>query len=239
MNRMSGPFSNMASDILSLPTGLPPIKPQQALQMKRGTALTEHVVSAYICRLVLSSWLKLFLTPLQTPSYTLKMLGTSVLLLTLAATGLAQAPEGYRAVYITSNVDPKFVIVPKARTSGSTTIVKTFNDTPEQQWYLQDGATKIQLADSTLCMDGGAQSNWKDLGNIYVNECAETESQNWFVMEDGRIALVPSDQKQCVDLLYMRATENNPVGLYSCAGLGNTGAADKGINWPLVNVTAE
>jgi hypothetical protein len=35
----------------------------------------------------------------------------------------------------------------------------------------------------------------------------------------------------------MRATANNPVGLYSCAGLQNAGAKDKGINWPLVNVT--
>jgi hypothetical protein len=96
------------------------------------------------------------------------------------------------------------------------------------------------------------------MGNIYVNECAETESQNCFVLDVGRMALVPSYQsmcqrlypgllrgigllgkpEQCVDLVYMRATENNPVGLYSCAGLGNTGAADKGINWPLVNVTA-
>ncbi|EAQ87708.1 predicted protein [Chaetomium globosum CBS 148.51] len=166
------------------------------------------------------------------------MLGTSVVLLALAAVGLAQVPEGYRAVYITSNVDPKFVIVAKARTTGSTTIVQTRKSTPEQQWYLKDGATKIQLAGTTLCMDGGAKANWKDMGNIYVNECAETESQNWFVMADGRIALEPSGQKQCVDLVYMRAVENNAVGLYSCAGLGNTGAADKGINWPLVNATA-
>jgi hypothetical protein len=43
--------------------------------------------------------------------------------------------------------------------------------------------------------------------------------------------------EQCVDLVYMRAVENNAVGLYTCAGLGNTGAADKGINWPLVNAT--
>lgn len=54
---------------------------------------------------------------------TLKMLAASLVLLALAATGLAQVPEGYRAVYITSNVNPKFVVVPKARTSGSTTIV--------------------------------------------------------------------------------------------------------------------
>lgn len=45
------------------------------------------------------------------------------------------------------------------------------------------------------------------------------------------------DSEECIDLQYLRATENNPVGLYNCAGLGNTGAADKGINWPLVNAT--
>ncbi|KAK4145985.1 uncharacterized protein C8A04DRAFT_26145 [Dichotomopilus funicola] len=166
------------------------------------------------------------------------MLGTSVLLLALAATGLAQAPEGYRTVYITSNVDPKFVIVAKEATAGTTTIVKTRADTPEQQWWLTDGATKIQAANTTLCLDGGEQANWVDMGKIYVNECADdAESQNWFVMEDGRIALDAGGQKECVDLVYMRAVENNDVGLYSCAGLGNTGAADKGINWPLVDVT--
>ncbi|KAL2137845.1 hypothetical protein VTI28DRAFT_8001 [Corynascus sepedonium] len=165
------------------------------------------------------------------------MLGTSVLFLALAATGFAQAPEGYSTVYITSKVDTKFVIVAKERVAGSTTIVKTAAESPEQQWYLKTGSTKIQLADTTLCMDGGPQENWRDMGQIFVNECEETESQNWFVMDDGRIALEPSDQTQCVDLVFMRAVENNDVGLYSCAGLGNTGAADAGINWPLVNIT--
>jgi hypothetical protein len=53
------------------------------------------------------------------------MLSPSILLLALSATGLAQtaAPEGYRKVYITSNVNPKFVMVPKAATSGSTVVV--------------------------------------------------------------------------------------------------------------------
>jgi hypothetical protein len=60
------------------------------------------------------------------------MLGTAVFLLALAATGLAQAPEGYRTVYITSNVNTKFVIVPKARTTGSTTIV--YVSPPKHCW---------------------------------------------------------------------------------------------------------
>ena len=72
---------------------------------------------------------------------------------------------------------------------------------------------------------------------ISLRECGNnTESQTWNTMADGRIALKASmGTKLCVDLQYLRAVENNPVGLYNCAGLGNTGAKDKGINWPLVD----
>ncbi|KAI1103052.1 carbohydrate-binding module family 13 protein [Jackrogersella minutella] len=166
------------------------------------------------------------------------MLTTSFLMLAFAATGLSQVPDGYRTVYITSMVDSKFVLVPKAATAGSTLVVQTGSQAPEQQWYIQSGNTKIQLADSTLCLDAGEKTNWKDMANIYVNECSDTaDSQKWVAMPDGRIALELSSPQECLDLQYMRATENNPVGLYSCAGLGNTGAADKGINWPLTNAT--
>ncbi|KAK0630492.1 hypothetical protein B0T17DRAFT_488911 [Bombardia bombarda] len=171
------------------------------------------------------------------------MLTTSFLALALAATGLAQVtvPEGYRKVYITSMVNTKFVVVPKTPVkSGTTLVVQTLNNKAEQQWYVKVGnATKIQLADTTLCLDGGAKSNWKDMGNLYVKDCNATEpAQQWAVLPDGRIALEASKPLECVDLQYMRATANNPVGFYSCAGLGNTGAADKGINWPLANVTS-
>lgn len=72
-------------------------------------------------------------------------------------------------------------------------------------------------------------------------------------MADGRISLAASSPgkmtilrdaradlciAECIDLSYGRTTVGNPVGLYSCAGLGNTGAKDTGINWPLVNVTS-
>lgn len=95
------------------------------------------------------------------------------------------------------------------------------------------------------------------MGSITLQNCSDTvDGQKWNAMADGRIALdlssprtIPNPRRltapvanheveECVDLQYMRATNNNPVGLYSCAGLGNTGAGDKGINWPLVNVTA-
>ncbi|KAK4199179.1 hypothetical protein QBC40DRAFT_176856 [Triangularia verruculosa] len=179
------------------------------------------------------------------------MFSTSVLVLALAATGLAQVavPEGYRKVYITSAVDTKFVIVPKAPLPAKAgNGIK--NDKPEQHWYLKDGpGVWIQLADTNLCLDAGAKSNWKDMGTITLKECSATEpAQKWNVMADGRIALEDSPKpqheavadswtEQCIDLVYMRATPNNAVGLYTCAGLGNTGAKDKGINWPLVNAT--
>ncbi|OCL11001.1 carbohydrate-binding module family 13 protein [Glonium stellatum] len=169
------------------------------------------------------------------------MLAASFLMFALAATGFAQVPTGYRTVYITSNVNTKFVIVPKSPTNGSTIVVQTLTSKPEQQWYIKDGNTtgKVQLANSTLCLDGGAKSNWKDMSNIYVKDCSDSDdSQKWVVMTDGRITLAASSPPECVDLQYMRATANNPVGLYSCAGLGNAGAGDKGINWPLANVTS-
>ncbi|KAK3940856.1 ricin B lectin domain-containing protein [Diplogelasinospora grovesii] len=171
------------------------------------------------------------------------MLTSLFTLAALVATGFAQtatAPAGYRTVYISSMVNSKFVVVPKTPVkAGTTLVVQTLDNKPEQQWYLQSGKTKIQLAATTLCMDAGAKSNWKDMGSISLKDCSDTEpGQQWNVMADGRIALDASSPQECIDLQYMRATANNPVGLYGCAGLGNAGAGDKGINWPLVNVTA-
>lgn len=83
-----------------------------------------------------------------------------------------------------------------------------------------------------------ATGNWKDMSRVYLVTCApNSASQQWDVMADGRIALIASKPQECLDLQYMRATPNNPVGLYSCAGLGGIGAADDGLNWPLVNAT--
>ncbi|KAJ4377306.1 hypothetical protein N0V83_000130 [Neocucurbitaria cava] len=167
------------------------------------------------------------------------MLATTIIALALAATGLAQVPEGYRSVYMTSKQDAKFVVVPKSRAAGATLVVQTLTSKPEQTWYIKSNATKIQLADTTLCMDAGAKSAWKDMAPITLKECDSSEGQKWIAMADGRIAVDGSPGTQeCIDLQYLKAVQNNPVGLYNCAGLGNSGAADKGINWPLVNATA-
>ncbi len=51
------------------------------------------------------------------------MLATSLLVLALAAVGLADVPAGYKAVYLTSLVNAKFVIVAKTSTAGSAIVV--------------------------------------------------------------------------------------------------------------------
>lgn len=87
------------------------------------------------------------------------MLATTVLTLALAATGFSQAlPEGYRRVYITSAVDTKFIVVPKTAAKGGDIVVQTNTNKPEQAWYLKSDDSKIQLANTTLCIDAGAKS---------------------------------------------------------------------------------
>lgn len=95
------------------------------------------------------------------------------------------------------------------------------------------------------------------MASISLTTCSDTnDGQKWVVMTDGRIALSLSSPRkclhlylkteenrtdilieECLDLQYARATVNNPVGLYSCAGLGGIGAKDTGINWPPLNAT--
>lgn len=70
---------------------------------------------------------------------------------------------------------------------------QTLTSKPEQQWYIKANQTKIQLVDTTLCMDAGPKSAWKDMANIYLRECSDTEvAQKWTAMADGRIALEAS-----------------------------------------------
>ncbi|KAK3201066.1 hypothetical protein GRF29_213g966212 [Pseudopithomyces chartarum] len=186
------------------------------------------------------------------------MLAPSIVALFLSATTLAAVvvPENYNKVYLQSLVDTSFVVQAKGVTTGSTVVVwvshshtvllfinhnNKVNNKGDQHWLLTSNTSKIYLANvdpPTLCLDAGPKTAWKDMATVYVNTCSDTApGQNWTVMADGRIGVTGSSPAECLDLQYMRATANNPVGLYQCAGLGNTGAKDKGINWPQKNVT--
>ncbi|KAK1833309.1 hypothetical protein QBC39DRAFT_424885 [Podospora conica] len=170
----------------------------------------------------------------------------TLLLLSLPTLTLSQTPPSPsepRKVYLATPVNPKFVIEPKSlpAKAGVQLVVNPLANKPSQQWALLTvgNTTRIQLANTTLCIDAGAKANWKDMARVALGECDEkVDGQRWTVMADGRVAVEGSVKPQsCLDLEYMRATAGNPVGLYTCAGLGGTGAADKGIVWGLVDVT--
>lgn len=93
-------------------------------------------------------------------------LATTLLpLAAFAATALSQTtptptiPEGYRKVILNTIKDAKFAV--QAQTpikSGSGIIlftVKATSPKPEQQWWIKDGNTKVQLADTNFCLDAG------------------------------------------------------------------------------------
>lgn len=65
---------------------------------------------------------------------------------------------------------------------------KTSTNAPEQQWYLQDGSTKIQVANTTLCLDAGTgRSNGSPLT---VATCADGRAaQKWVYNTDSQIVL--------------------------------------------------
>lgn len=74
-------------------------------------------------------------------------------------------------------------------------------------------------------------------GRIALEASPGTRKYSEYIVKRRREFGANDKKEDCIDLQYLRATQNNPVGLYNCAGLQDSGAADKGINWPLVNVT--
>lgn len=77
------------------------------------------------------------------------MLFTTLSALAFAAIGLTQStmPAGYHRVYMTSNVDTTFVIVPKARTAGSAIVVYVI---PKSQNSFCSGLTAYVQAKGNL-----------------------------------------------------------------------------------------
>lgn len=78
------------------------------------------------------------------------MLTTALLVLSLAVAGLAQAPAGYRTVYITSAQDTKFAVVPKSRTASATLVVYVFSPLLHPERYNNDN--KNFLFRSPTCL---------------------------------------------------------------------------------------
>jgi hypothetical protein len=52
---------------------------------------------------------------------------------------------------------------------------QTITSKPDQQRYIKANQTKIQLAETKLCIHAGLKRAWKDMANISLNPCADTE----------------------------------------------------------------
>ncbi|KAJ9133686.1 hypothetical protein NKR23_g10587 [Pleurostoma richardsiae] len=163
------------------------------------------------------------------------MLGISLLTLAVAATtSLAQgiAPAGYRTVVITTAWNDKYVLQPAAPVkTGSSLVLMSRTDKIDQQWYLKDGNTKIQLANSTLCLDAGtARSNGSPLT---VTTCADAQaSQKWVYNSDSQIVLDTTGSKLCADLYMGTVRDNTRVVIWQCI------SGDKNHIWKAVNVSS-
>ncbi|KAF9525233.1 ricin B lectin domain-containing protein [Crepidotus variabilis] len=161
------------------------------------------------------------------------MLARLSIALALAATGLAQVvvPAGYRTATISTAWNDKFVLQPQAPIkSGSAVVLYSVNNHIEQQWYLKDGSTKVQLANTTLCLDAG--SNHNNGNPLTVTTCSDTlASQKWQYNTDSQIVLDQTGTKLCADL-YMGTLQNNTrIVIWNCI------AGDKNHIWKTTNVT--
>ncbi|KAJ4386912.1 hypothetical protein N0V85_007928 [Neurospora sp. IMI 360204] len=167
---------------------------------------------------------------------------TALLLpLAFAATALSQTtspslPEGYRQVILNTVWNAKFAV--QAQTpvkSGSGIVLYTVPATkpkPEQQWWIKDGNTKVQLANTNFCLDGGTgRSNGSPLT---IQDCADTKaSQKWLYQPEGYLVLdQASGTKLCVDLYTGSVRDNTKIVLWQCIN------GDKNHQWKAANVTA-
>ncbi|KAK3388463.1 ricin B lectin domain-containing protein [Sordaria brevicollis] len=158
----------------------------------------------------------------------------------LAATALSQTtlPEGYRQVIINTIWNAKFAVqaqTPLKAGSGIIlyTVASATNPKPEQQWWIKDGNTKVQLAGTGWCLDAGSgRSNGSPLT---IQECAATKaSQNWVYQTEGSYLVLDqaSGTKLCVDLYTGSVRDNTKIVLWQCIN------GDKNHQWPVKNVTA-
>ncbi|KAI5859419.1 ricin B lectin domain-containing protein [Durotheca rogersii] len=161
------------------------------------------------------------------------MLAATLVALALAATGFAQIekPAGYSQVVITSSWNEKFVLQPAAPVkTGSNIVLMSRKDTVDQQWYLQSGSTKIQLANTTLCLDAGA--NRANGSPLTVTTCADNQaSQKWVYNADQQIVLDQTGAKLCADLYMGAVRDNTRIVIWQCI------AGDKNHIWGTANVT--
>ncbi|KAH6892800.1 carbohydrate-binding module family 13 protein, partial [Coprinopsis sp. MPI-PUGE-AT-0042] len=87
------------------------------------------------------------------------------------------------------------------------------NGSPGQNWVLNPGSTKVQVAGQPFCLDAGEWPN--DGTQLKIWNCYDgLPAQQWFYTDDKRVAL--KDSGKCVDLTNGDTCNGNILQLWQC-----------------------
>ncbi|KAF8999269.1 ricin B lectin domain-containing protein [Cyathus striatus] len=97
--------------------------------------------------------------------------------------------------------------------NGTPVQIYDCNGTPAQNWYINRGSTKIQLANTNFCLDAG--SNPGNGIGMKIWQCYDNlPAHQWWFTDDNRIAL--QGKGQCLDLRNGKLTNGNQVQTWQC-----------------------
>jgi hypothetical protein len=93
------------------------------------------------------------------------------------------------------------------------------NGTPAQNWVLNNGETRVVLANTNFCLDA-TRGFPPDGTKMKIWECyTGLPQQDWYYTGDNRIAL--TNQGMCLDLTDGVLTNGNRLQVWQCTD-GNT-----------------
>ncbi|KAF6763220.1 ricin B lectin domain-containing protein [Ephemerocybe angulata] len=87
------------------------------------------------------------------------------------------------------------------------------NGTPAQNWIINPGNTRVQVAGQNFCLDAGEWPNYGTKMKIW--SCYDNlPAQNWYYTDDKRIAL--ANKGFCLDLTNGDTSNYNVMQIWGC-----------------------
>ncbi|TFK23371.1 carbohydrate-binding module family 13 protein, partial [Coprinopsis marcescibilis] len=125
-------------------------------------------------------------------------------------------PGGWRQVQLHPNGNwRKCLDVQGAKFENGTPVdVFDCNGTPAQNWIINPGNTKVQVAGQNFCLDAG---DWPGDGTkMKIWQCYDNvPAQSWFYTDDKRISL--TNRGQCLDLTNGDTCSGNIMQIWGCS----------------------
>ncbi|KAG9222069.1 hypothetical protein CCMSSC00406_0008054 [Pleurotus cornucopiae] len=130
-------------------------------------------------------------------------------------------PPDAHAIHPIANRNKCLDVRGNVQANGTPVQIYDCNGSAAQSWLIGPGSTKVQLADTTFCLDAGS-SPANGVG-MKIWECFDNlPAQQWFLTDDNRIAL--ENQGLCLDLTEGILTNGNQVQTWQCTDNDNNQA---------------